>query len=575
MLGCLTVFAGCQQSQRPETNSDTTTDTSTVIPTHVQAKALAARDALFTRLSGRLSEVIQAKGPVAAIEVCSREAAEIAKSVSEEQGVRIGRTAIKLRNPKNAPLDWVQPLVDQRTTEPRFVALPNGESGALLPIKLKSKCLICHGTSDTIPAVVKTKLAELYPHDQATGFRQGDLRGWFWVVVPAEKQADDSAFHNVSGDEILAADNLESGTKQIQKPYTHSQTGVKPSDDTSRLKFTGAVNVPSLSGQLPSTVADPDDNPTTPAKVELGKKLFFDPRLSLTGTISCNSCHNLMEGGDDGRPSSMGVHGRIGPRNAPTVWNSAFQTTQFWDGRAVDLEEQATGPIVAQPEMGMPDHVTVIERLATIPGYRAEFAKVFGGKEPVTIKNVARAIAAFERTLITPNSPYDQYLGGDQSALTTNQVRGMQLFDATGCTECHSGPALNGWEADRTEPAFHEFPRFTESDFIVRYNLDKDLGRSQFTQSIEDQHYFKVPTLRNIAITAPYFHNGAVESLSEAVRVMAEVELDVKLTDEEVSDIVAFLTDLEGEFPVITMPRIPSRSGQSILEDQAPAKANE
>lgn len=282
-----------------------------------------------------------------------------------------------------------------------------------------------------------------------------------------------------------------------------------------------------------------------------------------------------MEGGDDGRPSSMGVHGRIGPRNAPTVWNSAFQTTQFWDGRAADLEEQATGPIVAQPEMGMPDHGKAIERIATIPGYRAEFAKVFSGEEPVTIKNVARAIAAFERTLITPNSPYDRYLGGDQSALTTNQVRGMQLFDATGCTECHSGPALNGWEAGKTEPAFHEFPRFTDSDFIARYNLDKDLGRSQFTQRIEDQHYFKVPTLRNIAITAPYFHNGAVESLSEAVRVMAEVELDVKLTDEEVSEIVAFLTSLEGEFPVITMPRIPSRSGQSILEDQAPAKINE
>jgi|GEM_PF-134545 len=575
LLGCMTAFAGCQQSQTPENDSETITDAPSVIPTQAQSKALAARDTLFTRLSGRLSEVIQAKGPVAAIEVCSREAAEIAKSVSEEQGVRIGRTAIKLRNPKNAPPDWVQPLVDQRTTEPHFVALPNGESGALLPIKLKRKCLVCHGTTDTIPADVKTKLAELYPHDQATGFSEGDLRGWFWVVIPAEAQTDDSVSHNASSEKEHAAEVEVPGKKERHKPFTSLLVSVETEENGPRLKPPESESLLALSSQLPSTVAAPDDNPTTPAKIELGKKLFFDPRLSSTGTVSCNSCHNLMEGGDDGRPSSMGVHGRIGPRNAPTVWNSVFQNTQFWDGRAADLEEQAAGPIVAQPEMGMPDHGKAIERIAAIPGYQTEFAKVFGGNEPVTIKNVARAIAAFERTLITPHSSYDQYLGGDKSALTANQVRGMQLFDATGCTECHSGPAFNGWEADSKKSIFHEFPRFTESDFIARYDLDRDLGRSQFTQRDEDRHYFKVPTLRNIAITAPYFHNGAVESLPEAVRVMAEVELDVKLTNEEVSDIVAFLTALDGEFPVITMPRIPSRSGQSILEDQEPAITNE
>ncbi len=343
----------------------------------------------------------------------------------------------------------------------------------------------------------------------------------------------------------------------------------------SQSKSTSENSVPAITDPLPTKVKSPEDNPTTAAKVELGKQLFFDPRISLTGTVSCNSCHNLMEGGDDGRPSSMGIHGRIGPRNAPTVWNSAFQTSQFWDGRAPSLEEQAKGPVVAAPEMGMPDHNQAIERIAAIPGYRAAFAKVFGKEDSVTLDNVVKAIAAFERTLITPGSPYDQYAGGDQGALTEAQIRGMQLFESTGCTECHSGPAFNGWEIGAVNPLFNEFPRYAESKLVARYDLAKDLGRFEVTRQAEDKHQFKVPTLRNITITAPYFHNGAVNSLPEAVRVMAESELDVKLSEKEVTDIVAFLAALEGEFPQITLPRLPSRAGESILEDQEPAKTNE
>ncbi|MCA9021681.1 MAG: cytochrome-c peroxidase, partial [Planctomycetaceae bacterium] len=334
-------------------------------------------------------------------------------------------------------------------------------------------------------------------------------------------------------------------------------------------------NVPAISGPLPTKVSSPEDNPTTAAKVELGKQLFFDPRLSLTGTVSCNSCHNVMEGGDDGRPSSMGIHGRIGPRNAPTVWNSVFQTSQFWDGRALSLEEQAKGPMVAAPEMGMPDHNKAMERIAAIPGYRTAFAKVFGKEDSVTLENAVKAIAAFERTLITPDSAYDRYVGGNHGALTESQIRGMQLFDSTGCTECHSGPAFNGWKMDATDPLFNEFPRYADSKLVTRYGLAKDLGRFEVTKQAEDKHQFKVPTLRNITITAPYFHNGAVNSLPEAVRLMAESELDVELSDKEVTDIVAFLTALEGEFPQITLPRLPSRAGESILEDQEPAKTNE
>lgn len=358
---------------------------------------------------------------------------------------------------------------------------------------------------------------------------------------------------------------INNGRAEAQKNHA------VPSRDTNSQRSTIQVST-GFWKQLPSVVDAPNDNPMTLAKVELGKKLFFDPRLSLTGTVSCNSCHNVMEGGDDGRPTSMGIHGRLGPRNAPTVWNSAFQTSQFWDGRAATLEEQAGGPIVAQPEMGMPNHDLAVERLMAIPGYVAEFAKVFPEQQPVTIENAVKAIAAFERTLITPNSPYDRYVGGERSALTEQQMRGMKLFDGVGCTECHSGSNFNNWDPGANTVAFEEFPRSNESPFVARYALDRDLGRYEATKKNSDKHLFKTPTLRNITLTAPYFHNGAVPSLGEAVQVMSVTQLDTELSDEEVDDLVAFLSALEGEFPAITFPRLPSRSGHSILEDQQPAE---
>ena len=317
---------------------------------------------------------------------------------------------------------------------------------------------------------------------------------------------------------------------------------------------------------LPDKAPAPEDNPTTRAKVELGKKLFFDPRLSETGTVSCNSCHNVMEGGDDGRPSSMGVHGRVGPRNAPTVWNSAFNATQFWDGRAASLEEQARGPLLAQPEMGMPSHDKVMARIQRVPGYRQAFREVFGGDNPVTIDNAVKAIAAFERTLITPNSPYDRYVKGDKDALTDKQVRGMKAFNQAGCTTCHSGPAFNGPQTSLPEGKgfYQQFPVYSGNGYVDQYNLKADAGRNQ-------AHKFKVPTLRNVELTAPYFHNGAVESLAEAVRVMAKAQLDKDLSDQKVEAIVAFLKGLTGEFPEITLPRLPSAPGTTLVDGAAPA----
>ncbi|MCL4112875.1 UNVERIFIED_CONTAM: hypothetical protein GTU68_024997 [Idotea baltica] len=291
----------------------------------------------------------------------------------------------------------------------------------------------------------------------------------------------------------------------------------------------------------------------TPGRIELGKKLYFDPRLSSTGTVSCNTCHNLMEGGDDGRATSMGVSGLTGDRNAPTVWNSVFQSSQFWDGRADTLDAQAKGPLVADVEMGMLGHDHVIQRIKKVPEYVAEFQTVFAEEHSVTIDNAVAAIASFERTLITPNSPFDRYLQGEQTALTAVQKRGMELFESTGCIECHSGPALNGWD------------EAAQAVYVKRYDLLQDVGREAATKSEGDRHLFKTPTLRNISLTAPYFHNGRVGTLTEACQVMASTQLDTTLTADETSNLVAFLKSLDGEFPEVSLPRIPSRSGESLL----------
>lgn len=322
-----------------------------------------------------------------------------------------------------------------------------------------------------------------------------------------------------------------------------------------------SVGMPMASAMQP---AIPVDNPQTPEKIELGKQLFFDPRFSSTGTVSCNTCHNLMLGGDDNRPLSMGVHGLTGPRNAPTVWNAALHATQFWDGRAASLEEQAKGPVVAAVEMGMANLDSAIARVRAIPGYRAAFAQVFGGNEPVSVENAARAVAAFERTLITSNSPYDRWINGDNNAMTTQQVRGWQRFDQLGCTGCHQPPIFAG--PRKPGGHFAVFP-FHEGTFVERYRLKDDPGRHAVTGRESDRHKFKVPTLRNVALTAPYFHHGAVPSLSQAVRVMALAQLNADLGESDVGDIVSFLQALTGEFPVIALPRLPAIEGTSLIQE--------
>ena len=330
---------------------------------------------------------------------------------------------------------------------------------------------------------------------------------------------------------------------------------LKISSLVSAVALAGTVSVASAWEALPTKAPAPADNPTTAAKVKLGQMLYHDPRLSSTGTVSCASCHNTMLGGEDNRSVSMGVNGQTGGRSAPTVWNSAFNTVQFWDGRAASLEDQAAGPVTNPIEMGMKNWNMVAKRLQSIDGYQEYFDKAFG-PDSISKDTATKAIAAYERTLITPNSPYDRYVKGDKSAMTAQQVSGMNKFKEIGCSGCHSGPAFNG------PGTFQKFPVFSNGYFAAQFKKDK--GRYEVTKNKEDEHFWKVPTLRNIALTAPYFHNGKTKTLKTAVKLMAKMQANKDLSIQEISDIVAFLNALTGEFPKQTMPTLPGTAGRTF-----------
>ncbi len=300
----------------------------------------------------------------------------------------------------------------------------------------------------------------------------------------------------------------------------------------------------------------PSENPSTPEKIELGKKLFFDTRLSKANKVSCNSCHNAMKAGDDGLPRSPGHEGKLGGRNSPTVFNSAYWSVQFWDGRAPSLEEQAKGPLINPIEMGMTNHDVVVDIVSTVPAYIQEFEKAFGpGK--VTIDKLVKAIAAYERTLITPNSPYDRFVAGDKAALGAAAKRGWSKFGQIGCTTCHSGPMFNGPAMAMGTGFYQKFPMIPDPELDKKYRLTEDTGRHAETKQESDRNLWRVPSLRNVAITAPYFHTGSVASLEDAVRVMAKTQLNRTLEPNDVDDLVAFLKSLTGERPKQTKPKLP------------------
>jgi cytochrome c peroxidase len=286
-----------------------------------------------------------------------------------------------------------------------------------------------------------------------------------------------------------------------------------------------------------------------PAMIELGKKLFFDPRLSKSGFISCNSCHNLSMGGSDNLPTSIGHNWQKGPINAPTVLNSSMNLAQFWDGRAKDLQEQAAGPIANPGEMAF-THELAVEVIASIPQYVRDFEAVFG-TPAIDIGKVTAAIAAFEETLVTPNSRFDRWLKGDESALTKAEIHGYQVFKASGCTVCHNGPAAGGTS-------------FQKMGVVEPYRTDNPAeGRVAVTGRDADRFNFKVPTIRNVELTYPYFHDGAAETLAEAVDVMGRVQLGRRFCPMQNARIVAFLKTLTGDQPRFTLPQLPPSSDKT------------
>lgn len=293
-----------------------------------------------------------------------------------------------------------------------------------------------------------------------------------------------------------------------------------------------------LFGELPDLVNNPD-NPITDEKVFLGQNLYFDTLLSKNQTQSCNTCHNLDTFGVDNLPFSPGdAAGTIGGRNSPTTFNAALHFVQFWDGRASDVEEQAGGPILNPLEMGMPDEESALERLRNSELYQDLFAKAFPGEaDPITWENLTKAIGAFERMLVTPTR-FDRFIDGDNNALTDREKRGFEAFLSNGCISCHSGIALGG-QSFQKFGVYADYWQETNSE-----NIDK--GRGDLTSNAED-NVFKVPGLRNIAKTYPYFHDGSVRDLKEAIRIMGKIQLNKEMTTQEIEDMAVFFDALTGE----------------------------
>ena len=304
-----------------------------------------------------------------------------------------------------------------------------------------------------------------------------------------------------------------------------------------KAKKSGMMSIPENKTELMKLI-DPSGNMITPERVELGKKLYFEPRLSKSGIISCNTCHNLGLGGADGVAAAVGHKWIANPHhlNSPTVYNAVFYDKQFWDGRSHDLEDQAQGPMQAPPEMASPQSL-VIERINSIPEYVEDFKTAYGEDVKIDFPTITATIGIFERTLVTP-SAYDDFMNGKTDALNDAQKKGMHTFIDKGCASCHNGVALGGTMQPFEVAAKYKFSSL--GDFKGDVN-----------------GLVKTPTLRNITETAPYYHNGAIWSLADAVKEMGSIQLGIKISDQEASEIVEFLGALKGRKPEITYPQLP------------------
>lgn len=309
----------------------------------------------------------------------------------------------------------------------------------------------------------------------------------------------------------------------------------------------GLKAIPADKDQLMKLIDNPK-NPITDKKVELGKKLFFDPRLSKSNIISCNTCHNLATGGIDGVSAAIGHNWTANPHhlNSPTVYNAVFFTSQFWDGRDPDLEKQAQGPIQAHPEMAATkEHV--VNTVTSMPEYVSEFKSAYGDKVEINFEKITDTIATFERVLVTP-SRYDDYLNGDENAMSATEKEGLKTFIDMGCVSCHDGIALGG--------------NMNTFEITGKY-IHGDIGDFKGNK----QGLVKVPTLRNITETAPYFHNGAIWSLKEAIVEMGRIQLGADITDKEAESIESFFQALNGKKPDVSYPQLPARTAATPKPD--------
>ena len=315
-------------------------------------------------------------------------------------------------------------------------------------------------------------------------------------------------------------------------------TGNETVDSLKQMDQNLLVKAQKLFKVLPE-VFEKEGNPITEAKVKLGKMLYFDTRLSKDKTQSCNTCHDLATFGVDNLPTSPGDNGGLGTRNSPTVFNAAIHASQFWDGREPDVEAQAGGPVLNPVEMAMPDEASVLKRLSGVEGYVALFAEAFPDeKKPLTYENIKNAIGAFERTVMTTDN-FDEYLNGKVAALSKQERKGLDTYITVGCATCHAGPALGG-DLLMKFGLHTEYAPLTGSKVV-------DNGKMEETKNEADKFIFKSQSLRNIEKTQPYFHDGSVTDLKEAIQIMAKTELGKTLSDEELNDIHAFLLTLTGD----------------------------
>ncbi|MBT3229040.1 MAG: c-type cytochrome [Candidatus Marinimicrobia bacterium] len=291
-----------------------------------------------------------------------------------------------------------------------------------------------------------------------------------------------------------------------------------------------------LSKVKPMFAVVPDKMPgfenDTDARIKLGEKLYFETALSNTGDMSCNTCHDIATAGVDNKPTSEGTNGIPGPRNSPTVLNAGFHFVQFWDGRAADLNEQAGGPILNPAEMAIPDSATAVANIKAIPEYKALFTEAFG-ENSIDFENITEAMAAFERTLVT-HDRFDSFLKGDLKAITKTEVEGLDLFLGKACVTCHMGSMLGA-------------NMYQKNGLIKPYKDLTDEGRFEVTGLEQDKFMFKVPALRNIGLTGPYFHDGGVESLEETIIMMGDMQLMQQISAEEAAKIAAFLKTMDGK----------------------------